>query len=65
MAVELADDEFIATINEVNQVTVPKEIRDKFSIESKEKLVLAIKGKVSVTARRMKVKAKEVTKEDD
>ena len=46
MTYKLKSREFIATVNVLNQVTVSKEIREKFSVDKDDQIVLEFKGKV-------------------
>ena len=43
---ELESTEYVARVNDLNQVTVPTFIRDRFGISAKDEIVLEFKGKV-------------------
>ena len=47
---------FRATINEVNQITIPAPIRNKYNIDGKPELVLELKGVISKTEKIKPVK---------
>jgi len=53
MAIELKETEFRAIINEVNQITVPKIIRDKLNVSSGTELIFEVTGLVSKAERRI------------
>ncbi len=54
---------FKATMNDINQITVPSAIRNKYGIESKMEILFEIKGEVSKTEKLVPLKERAV-KED-
>lgn len=64
MEIELEKSEFRAVINDINQITVPKEFRTKFDINSKDEIILKLTGKVSKKEKRT-VPVEKETKEEN
>lgn len=47
MSIKLKDSEFKVRINELNQVTIISDIRNKYGVQPDDEIVLELKGKIT------------------
>lgn len=52
---KLKPNEFKATINSLNQITVDSEVRKKYGLKFSDKIIVEIKGKYSIDETKMKL----------
>ena len=57
--------QFRATVNELNQVTVPSHIRQLYGIESKKEILLELKGEISKTEKLVSLKETKQKSEEE